>query len=59
MLNFSALDWKYLFGGNLVQKIKTVLAEILFLVECENAEFNGDLHFLNFKREIPFLGRLV
>lgn len=45
------------FGGNLVQKIKTVLAEILFLVECENAEFNGDLHFLNFKREIPFLGR--
>lgn len=47
------------FGGNLVQKIKTVLAEILFLVEFENAEFYGDLHFFNFKREIPFLGRLV
>ena len=44
MFIFSVLDWKYLFGGNLFQKIKIGEAEIQNLAEFEYVELNGDFY---------------
>ena len=45
MFTFSVFEWKYPSWTNLVQKLET------------DAEFNGGVHFLCFRLEIPFLGQ--
>ena len=54
---FSVFDWKYPSWGNLVQKIKIVNLSWNVADQFKYAKFNGGIHFLYFKPEIPFLGK--
>ena len=60
MFIFSVFDRKSLFWLNLVKKIKNLVnekAEIWYLHWFEPTEFNSQVHFFCYQREIPFLGK--
>ena len=56
---FFFFDWKYSFWANFSPK-KTklsVYAEILYLENFEDGEFNGAAYFFRFRLEVPFLSK--
>ena len=57
VFTFSILDWKYSFWASLVQKIKFVNLSwnLVPRLSLKCAEFNGDIHFISLKLEIPLL----
>ena len=59
MVIFSVFDHKYFSWANLVKKLKIFFSKWKLFKKLEYPEFNGDVHFICFRQEIPILGNLI